>query len=141
MGNLIALYVEDDDSTFFLVKTAIAEARLPVELTRACDGDEALSALARCAGQQKPPDVVLLDLNLPRVSGFEVLAGMHESAELMTVPIYVLSTSAVPRDRERALALGARDFHTKPSTFDGLVHLMRAIFEAHPIPSEGRTHH
>lgn len=131
MSNLIALYVEDDDSTFFLVQTALSEASLPVDLFRAADGDEALDFLKKTGAHTAAPrpDLVLLDLNLPRVSGFEVLESVRSSDTLRHVPICVLSTSAVVRDRERALQLGARSFFTKPSTFDGLVDLMRSIFE------------
>lgn len=128
---LDALYVEDDDSTFFLVETAISEANLPVQLRRASDGDEALRLLgirhgANSAGNL--PDVVLLDLNLPRVSGFEVLERTR-SSQAEFIPFYVLSTSAFAEDRARSLALGARDFYTKPSSFDGLVELLRSIFD------------
>lgn len=132
MTDLTALYVEDDDSTFFLVQTALTEAELTVKLLRASDGDEALAFLQRAGVHVSAPrpDLVLLDLNLPRVSGFEVLENVQTSESLRTLPFYVLSTSAVPRDRERALKLGARNFFTKPSTFDGLVDLMRSIF--HP---------
>jgi DNA-binding response OmpR family regulator len=131
VSNLIALYVEDDDSTFFLVQTALSETSLPVDLLRAADGDEALDFLKRKGAHASAPrpDIVLLDLNLPRVSGFEVLESAQSADSLRELPICVLSTSAVVRDRERALQLGARSFFTKPSTFDGLVDLMRSIFE------------
>ncbi|HEX4770567.1 MAG TPA: response regulator [Bryobacteraceae bacterium] len=141
MSNLIALYVEDDDSTFFLVQTALSETSLPVDLFRAADGDEALDFLKKTGVHRAAPrpDMVLLDLNLPRVSGFEVLESVQSSDTLQNLPICVLSTSAVVRDRERALQLGARDFFTKPSTFDGLVDLMRSIFGpalANSLPAE-----
>jgi two-component system response regulator len=73
---------------------------------------------------------VLLDLNLPRVSGFEVLEHTR-SSRAGSIPFYVLSTSAFAEDRARSLALGARDFYTKPSSFDGLVSLLCRIFEQH----------
>ncbi len=123
--SLTALYVEDDDSTYLLVQTALVEAGLPVRLLRACDGDEGIAMLK----SDPAPDAVLLDLNLPRVSGFEVLADMQRRNQIPGLPVYVLSTSAVPKDRERALQMGARDFHTKPSSFDGLVKLMESIFQ------------
>lgn len=130
---LTALYVEDDDSTFFLVQTALSEANLPVELVRAADGDQALRILTETNnatpghGGNGLPDVVLLDLNLPRVSGFDVLA--EASRVVQRLPFYVLTTSASPRDRERSLRLGATDFFTKPATFDGLMTLLQSIFQ------------
>lgn len=133
MEKLTALYVEDDDSTFFLVQTALTETQLPVTLTRAADGDEALALLHKTTVSRERPDVILLDLNLPRVSGFEVLEGIRDRRDLAKIPVYVLSTSAVVRDRERALELGARDFHTKPSSFDGLMTLLQSIFSPHPL--------
>jgi DNA-binding response OmpR family regulator len=120
-----ALYVEDDDSTFFLVQTALAEANLAVELRRARDGDEALRLLGSRDGVK--PAAVLLDLNLPRVSGFEVLENARFA--LRQIPFYVLSTSAFAQDRERSLRLGAKGFYTKPSSFDGLIRLLRSIFD------------
>jgi len=131
VSNLIALYVEDDDSTFFLVQTALTETALPIELFRAADGDEAIAFLQQKGAHAAAPrpDLVLLDLNLPRVSGFDVLETLKSWSDLSNLPVCVLSTSAVVRDRERALQLGARNFFTKPSTFDGLVDLMRLIFE------------
>jgi two-component system response regulator len=134
---LTALYVEDDDSTFFLVQTALLETALPVILVRAADGDEAIAFLHKSGPYSLAPrpDIVLLDLNLPRVSGFEVLESVQSSESLRSLPICVLSTSAVPRDRERALQLGARNFFTKPSSFDGLVELMHFIFRPALAPS------
>lgn len=126
---LKALYVEDDDSTYFLVETALLEANLPVDLRRAADGDEALRLLGAKNGTKPAslPDLVLLDLNLPRVSGFEVLERAGSAVE--HIPFYVLSTSGFAQDRARSLKLGAKDFFTKPSSFDGLIRLLKTIFE------------
>jgi CheY-like chemotaxis protein len=122
--------VEDDDPTYFLVQTAIDEADLPLKLIRVADGEDALMFLAHrgaYAGSPRP-DLVLLDLNLPRVSGFEVLLRVKSELALTSIPFLVVTNSCAVSDRERSMRLGARAFYTKPNSFDGLMELMRDIF-------------
>lgn len=127
---MIALYVEDDDPTFFLVQTALAEAELTVRLFRAANGTDALSFLRNAWPYEAAPqpDLVLLDLNLPRMSGFEVLSVARTEDMLKQIPFLVVTTSSAQADRERSLKLGASAFFTKPATFEALIDLMKSIF-------------
>jgi CheY-like chemotaxis protein len=123
MANRVLLYVEDEDSAVFLFETALKEADIKVDFYRVSDGDQALSFLQRLGAYEKAPrpGLVLLDLNLPRKSGLEVLAEIQHSDALRPIPVIVFTSSSLSSDRERSLALGAQHYITKPSTFDALI--------------------
>jgi len=103
-------------ATLFLA--AVEEAKIDAIVFRVADGEQALEYLRRGAIR---PDVVFLDLNMPRVDGWEVLVEMSTDESLRTIPVVVLSTSSLCIDKDRAKTLGARHYLTKPSTFDDLV--------------------
>ncbi|HZS54420.1 MAG TPA: response regulator [Bryobacteraceae bacterium] len=130
MAKRVLLYVEDEDAAAFLLETALQEAHLEVELHRVADGEQALAFLAHSNGYKESPepDLVLLDLNLPRKTGFEVLAEMQHADHLRKVPVVVFTSSALPKDRKRSLALGAREYITKPQTFDALVGVLKSTY-------------
>jgi CheY-like chemotaxis protein len=67
------------------------------------------------------PDLVLLDLNLPRRTGLEVLSEMKDSEDLRSLQVVVFTSSSLPVDKRRSLALGAQEYITKPASFDGFV--------------------
>jgi two-component system response regulator len=119
----IVLYVEDEDAAVFLLQTAITEAGIDLELHRVADGEQALAFLAHSRGYERAPepDMVLLDLNLPKKSGLDVLAHIRHMEELRDIPVVVFTSSALATDKKRSLALGARDFITTPPTRHGLV--------------------
>src|SRR5262249_51806760 len=125
----VMLYVEDEDAAVFLLETALKEAHIAVELHRVSNGEEALAFLNRSgAYQQAPrPDLVLLDLNLPRKGGLDVLSEMHGSETLSAMRVIVFTSSALANDRKRSLALGAQDYITKPSSFDGFVSAIKTV--------------
>ena len=127
MSNRVLLYVEDEDAAVFLLETALKEADIQVDFYRVSDGEQALWFLHQLGNYEKAPrpGLVLLDLNLPRKSGLEVLAEMRDSDMLRPIPVVVFTSSALSSDRERSLALGAQHYITKPSTFDGLVDAVR----------------
>ena len=111
------LLVEDHypDARFF--ELALKETGVPVRVTTAGDGQTALHLLEQHGGRLDPdrPDLVMLDLNLPIVNGFEVLQHLKSSASLRSIPVVVLSTSKTPDDIERAYREGAACFITKPA--------------------------
>lgn len=72
--------------------------------------------------------MVFLDLSMPRVTGWEVLEGMRVDERLRTIPIVIFTTSSRSADKERAYALGAQHFLTKPVTFAGLVNEIEAVY-------------
>lgn len=71
------------------------------------------------------PDLIILDLNMPVMDGFEVLEKLHDHKEIKNLPVYILSTSWQDRDKEKAVRLGARGFYTKPVS----VRDLKRIFE------------
>ena len=121
------LYVEDDDGAFFLAKIVLEEMGPEFQLFRACDGEEALAILRKHPPFQDAvkPDLILLDLNLPKKNGFEVLSDLKRSESLRTIPVVVFSTSRSEPDRIASLALGAQDYFTKPSSFDLFVEALK----------------
>ncbi|MCB1955585.1 MAG: response regulator [Rhodocyclaceae bacterium] len=125
----LVLLVDDNSADVRLVHELASEAgRLPV-LDIAADGVEAL-ARVRCEGPfagHPPVDLILLDLNLPRCDGIEVLAELKHDEAFRHIPVIVLTTSSSPTDVNAAYAAGAAAFVTKPADIDGLADLLCAI--------------
>ncbi len=114
------LLVEDDDDHAALMTRSMKRSRIANHVERVRDGAEALDYL-RCSGpykEVKRPDVVLLDLNLPRVSGLSVLEVIKTSDDLKKIPVIVLTTSDAGEDRNRAYSLGANSYVVKPLAFN-----------------------
>lgn len=123
------LLVEDNDDDVFLIRKAIAQTSAPVTLEVAVNGDLLMQELARrCAAGAALPAVVLLDINMPRLDGFQVLRAIKADPALRHIPILILTTSGRREDVQRAYDLGASSFFTKPAEFDDLVALMEQIF-------------
>ncbi len=130
MANRVLLYVEDEDAAVFLLDMAIKEAQIQLEVHRVADGEEALAYLAHAAGyaEEPDPDLILLDLNLPKKNGLEVLAEMQHAEGLRRIPVVVFTSSALASDKKRSMALGARQFITKPPSFEGLVAAVKSAY-------------
>jgi DNA-binding response OmpR family regulator len=123
MNQRVLLYVEDEDAAVFLLETALKEAEIDVVLYRVADGDEAMEFLKKTGSYRDVPrpDLVLLDLNLPRRTGLEVLSEIKASADLRTLSVVVFTSSSLAVDRRKSMALGAQEYITKPASFDGFV--------------------
>ena len=123
MDQRVLLYVEDEDAAVFLLETALKEAAIDVKLYRVADGEEALAFLRKSGhySEMPRPDLVLLDLNLPRKNGLEVLSEMRGCEELRSLSVVVFTSSSLPVDKRKSLALGAQEYITKPASFDGFV--------------------
>jgi len=119
------LVVEDSPSDVALLREAFAQAGGGVEMTCIQDGDAAVPHLRRSAAE--PPDLVLLDLNLPRCDGRAILAAMKSDVELRSISVFVLTTSASPEDVAHCYALGANCYIRKPFGYSGFVDLARGI--------------
>jgi chemotaxis family two-component system response regulator Rcp1 len=119
------LLVEDNAGDAELMRIALAEARPDVALRVAADGEEALALLL----EGSPPDLVLLDLNLPRLSGHEVLAALRSADEphVRRLPVIVLTTSAAPGDVARSYDLAAAGHIVKPHEIDDLFDIAATI--------------
>jgi len=119
-GLVTFLLVEDDDTHAHLVKRSLDKSRVANEVFRAADGVEALAFL-RQAGEHadKPrPDVVLLDLKLPKMNGHDVLAAIKQDADLKLIPVVIMTTSDAETDRERAYQHQANSYVVKPADFE-----------------------
>lgn len=113
-----------------LIREALRSHGLDTELTLCRDGEEMLRHVGRIeAGETTIPDVVLLDLNLPRRNGHMVLAEIRESARCAKVPVIIVTSSNAPKDREAASQLGATRYFHKPSEFDAFMLLGRVVRE------------
>jgi two-component system response regulator len=120
------LLVEDNPGDAQLVRLALAEALPSARLSVAADGE---AALARLQDESGPPDLMLLDLNLPRLSGHEVLAAVRAShdAAVRRLPVVVLSSSDAIADVERSYELGASSHVAKPADVDQLFALVETL--------------
>ncbi len=101
------LLVEDEKNVILGVRTCLDAVGYKVEIVE--DGEEALNFLRR-----ERPDLILLDLLLPKIDGFEVLKVVKGDAETKDIPIIVLTAKAEEEDRQRAMDLGADNYMTKP---------------------------
>ena len=123
------LLVEDDPGDVLITTEALAGSQVPYELTVVEDGEQALDHLnQRGAYENVPrPDLILLDLNLPRVSGREVLSEVKAHPDLAAIPVIILSTSDAEDDVLSTYRLHANAYVTKPVDFDQFHHVVRSI--------------
>lgn len=135
--NFHILVVDDDEDDRFLINDALYECDMvsEVELEFAEDGEEAIAYLTQGHGLAqeqridltKLPDLILLDWNMPRMNGREVLEVLGSSRVLRALPVVVLTTSSQQADVRQTYELGGRSFITKPTSFEGLVRIMKQI--------------
>ena len=124
------LLVEDDADHRVLVRVALARVAPSVPLDEVVDGVDAMAWLRRRAGDPAAVvgGVVILDLGLPRASGFNVLEWMREIPALERLPVVVLTASENPMDAEHAFNLGARGYFQKPSDFRQYLDIFQRVF-------------
>jgi two-component system response regulator len=129
MNVIEILMVEDSPSDVFLSKEAIKEAKLLNNLHVVQDGVEAMEFLRKEGkfGEAPEPDLILLDLNLPRKDGREVLADIKADGRLRHIPVVVLTSSKADEDILRAYDLHANCYITKPVDFSRFKEVVRAI--------------
>jgi two-component system response regulator len=118
------LIVDDNPGDVELVRIACEMAGLGVAIESVADGIEAMRRLSSAAKDGTLPAMMLLDLNMPRANGFEVLDFMCVRHLVEQVPVVVLSTSHQSEDRKRCLALGAKAMHSKPESIQDLRRLV-----------------
>jgi len=142
MNTGMILLVEDNPGDVRLTREALRESNAPNSLNVAQDGIEAMAYLRRSgtyAGAPRP-ELVLLDLNLPKKDGLEVLDEIKRDPNLKTIPVVVLTTSANPHDIARSYQLHANSYVTKPSRLEHFLEVVRSLvdfwFRAAELPTE-----
>jgi CheY-like chemotaxis protein len=133
LEQLSLLLVEDSPADVFLVREAMKEEGLSCQVEVADDGEKAISILEKVdAGTQGPPNLLLVDLNVPRQSGTEVLQRLRRIPHCSKTPVVMMSTSDTAVERKRALDLGATAYFCKPASlaeFMKLGQLVRRLLE------------
>ena len=120
------LCVEDDDDNLFMLHRRLSRAGFEVSIaTDGAQGSEAAAA--------SRPDLILMDLDLPVLDGWEAIRRLKSRAETKDIPIIVVSAHAMAGHREKAFAAGCDEFETKPVNFDGLVEKVQALL-GRPTP-------
>ncbi|WP_404419361.1 response regulator [Marinospirillum sp.] len=123
------LLVEDDSADAHLTRMAFQEGRIAVDLQHVENGEEALAYLLKEDGyQDKPqPDLILLDLNMPRMDGREFLREIKKIDKLRIIPIVVLTTSDAESDIYASYDQGAAGFIVKPVSVDDFIHQIQKL--------------
>lgn len=142
------LIVEDSNEDFEATLWALRKTSVEVPVLRCKDGDEAIAYLDQCWHPNKPdhrwPAIVLLDLNLPRTDGRQVLQHIKSVEALKALPVIVLTTSTNPRDIEACYRYGANSYVEKPVSLTKLQDLMRGLaeywFRLVLLPKTGGSH-
>lgn len=117
------LCVEDNDDNLYMLHRRLSRAGFEVKV--ATNGAEAVEW---AKGLQ--PDIIVMDLNLPKLNGWEATRQLKHQPETKHIPIIVLSANTGDQPRERAFAAGCDDFETKPADFDRLVGKIRTLLAA-----------
>jgi CheY-like chemotaxis protein len=123
------LLVEDDPGDVLITREALEQHRIRNRLHVVSDGEQAIEFLRRAGdfASARRPGLILLDLNLPRRNGLEVLAEVKSDSELMPIPVVVLTTSEAQEDILRSYSLHANAYITKPVDFDRFMNAIRQI--------------
>ena len=125
----VILHAEDEPAHAAIVRIALQRNVGDVQLRQVGDGRAALDYLYRRGLYEDPavspkPDLILLDLRMPHVSGLDVLANVKKHPALQMIPVVVLTTSDVEEDRSQARACGVDGYLTKPVDFDKFVNMI-----------------
>jgi CheY-like chemotaxis protein len=115
------LYVEDNDDNVYMLKMRL-ELLGDIEVLTAEDGEKGCEAAAK-----EKPDIILMDLEMPNVDGWEATQRLKRDPQTREIPIIALSAHALAGSREKALAAGCDEFDTKPIEFDRLVATVRRV--------------
>lgn len=119
------LYVEDNEDNIYMLRHRLE--RKGIEVIVASDGAEGIAAAGR-----EHPDLILMDLSLPVIDGWEAARRLKSSPDTQAIPIIALSAHAMTGDRERALAAGCDDYDTKPVDLRALIAKIEALLGPQP---------
>ncbi len=131
---IVILMAEDDAEDRLLTREALEESHLVNDLRFVGDGEELMDYLYRRGKYENEalsprPDLLLLDLNMPKKDGREALSEIKSDPSLRQIPVVVLTTSTADEDILNSYNLGASSYISKPVTFSGLVEVMRGFSE------------
>lgn len=124
------LLIDDDEEDFLLLRDIFKEFYSDVELQWCKDGEEALTLLLRANDPKMPkPHIILLDLNMPKLNGREVLSEIRKSSELKHIPVVVLSNSMNKKEAVETYLLGVNSFIRKPAGYRELRDFVQVFYK------------
>jgi len=122
-------YVEDDKDFAFIMQYAVKEVNDDLTVSIVEDGNSAIAMLHRYAEEKHRPKLILLDLNLPGISGLDVLKRIKEIPYFKYVPVILFSTSDDLNDIKTSLEIGANAFLTKPAGYHNLIICVQSLYD------------
>jgi len=127
--SLQILLVEDNEGDVRLIKEAFNESHINKSFSVARDGEDALNYLFKRGeySEQQTPDIIFLDINLPKKNGFEVLEQIKNDPELKRIPVIMLSSSSSEDHIHKSYDLNANCYVTKPTDFDEYTEVVKTI--------------
>lgn len=120
------IVAEDDVDDRLLIQNALSEVKFPLEVLFMPDGGEVIQHFSIC---DKLPELLIVDINMPRVTGPQVLEYMKSRRFLETIPVHVMSTSSSSRERNQCMLLGAASFTVKPDSYQDLLNWLTSLKE------------
>lgn len=141
----VPIFVADDDADDrLLIRDAFEESGRPVRLTFFQDGAAILAGLTDALDRQALPQLILMDLNMPRMNGREVIAELKADPLLRHIPVIVLTTSSDESDIAACYGLGANSYIVKPVSYNGLLDITRSLkhywMETSVLPGHDKSH-
>ncbi len=121
------LVIDDNPADIELIELGFETNEVAVRIDQASDGIQAQEKLRQLAAAGDCPQLILLDLNMPRANGFEVMQFINAQGLCEDTSVVVMTTSNATSDRDRCLALGVKEFMTKPPGFDELLTLLKKL--------------
>lgn len=140
---IVILVADDDADDQLLIREAFEAIPLDADLRSVADGQELLDYLRNLGGDTDSnaplrPNLILLDLNMPRKDGREALREIKSNPDLRNIPVIILTTSQENEGIRKCYEMGANSYITKPTTFEGLIRVLRTLgsywFEVVELP-------
>lgn len=117
------LIVDDDADDRNLIKESLDQCVVPVKITELTDGSDVMAFLENCSTGSLP-SLILLDLNMPIMNGFDVLVDVKKNSRFEGIPVYVFTTSNSMRDKTHCIQLGAAEVYVKPASYAAWVNVL-----------------